>query len=145
MTTYSLAELAHAAGVSTFAIRHYVRRGMLAPARRDGSASRYGDDHLAWLLAMKALRKRGVRGGVLASQLSTTSLEQLRVIAGLQAPTPARSPSERDVVEAAVCAAASALDVSPRGVRAALASALARLYSGGLTLEDAVRVLAAKE
>jgi len=140
MTRYSLKELAKATDTSAYTIRHYVKGGLLHPAVRAGQSRRFDDSHVLALGAIRTLRAAGHRGRDLAAKVPAE-------IARVQAATSAavveivRRPTARDAVDAAVCAAAESLDVSPRGLRAALEAVLRRLDEAGVSAGEAAQLV----
>jgi hypothetical protein len=69
-----------------------------------------------------------------------SSLELMGIVTPRPPPPPPEPPAH--MVDLVVCAAAEALDVSPRTVRPALAAAFRRARQAGLTLEQVERMLA---
>jgi DNA-binding transcriptional MerR regulator len=55
-TSYSLAELANEANVSTRTVRYYMQHGLLPPPRGGGPGAHYDDGHLARLRLIKRLQ-----------------------------------------------------------------------------------------
>lgn len=147
--SYSGKELQKETGFSTFAIRHWVNRGVLPPARREGASSRYGEDHKIALLAIKKLVAQGLRGKKLRDRLHGLSTEQLRALAGIAPPPAPRPPAPSpptatpdDKVEALLCMLAERADVSPRALRPALVAMLAEMHAAGIGPADAASALA---
>ncbi|MBP1634901.1 MAG: hypothetical protein H6Q10_1475 [Acidobacteria bacterium] len=58
--TYSIGDLAAAAGVSRRTLHFYVQRGLLPPPEGRGRGARYTDDHLARLLQIKGWQEQGL-------------------------------------------------------------------------------------
>jgi hypothetical protein len=154
MSRYTLRELAKASGASPFAIRHYVKGGLLHPAVRKGASSVFDDSHVVALGVITSLRAAGHRGrelrGKIAEEIArihappqaAPAEEAEEAVAPAVAPSlPTRRPSARDAVDAAVCAAAEVLDVSPRGLRAALAVVLRRLHEAGISPDEAAQLV----
>ena len=156
MSRYTLRELAKASGASPFAIRHYVKGGLLHPAVRKGASSVFDDSHVVALGVITSLRAAGHRGrelrGKIAEEIarihappqaaSPPPVPLAEPAAPLVAPSlPTRRPSSRDAVDAAVCAAAEVLDVSPRGLREALAVVLRRLHEAGISPDEAAQLV----
>jgi DNA-binding transcriptional MerR regulator len=154
MSRYSLRELAKAAGASPFAIRHYVKGGLLHPAVRAGQSALFDDSHVVTLKVIASLRAAGHRGQELRTRIadevarvnappppSAAPLSRAAPPQALPTALPTRRPSARDAVDAAVCAAAEQLDVSPRGLRAALAVVLRRLHEAGVSPEEAAQLV----
>jgi len=85
---------------------------------------------------------------VLASALGST-LEGLGIVSPPPPPLPPPAPPApppplpTGVVDAVVCAAAEAMELTPRAVRRGLHAAFARAQEIGLTLDTVVQVLAA--
>ena len=127
---YSLQALADAAGVSKHTIRHYVRTRVLPMAVREGAASWFRDEHLTRMRLIASLRSAGHRGPALAARLADATA---RVV------TPPRDLTIRHAVDSAVCAGAEALDISPRGLRVALAAVFRTLEEANVTLANAAR------
>jgi DNA-binding transcriptional MerR regulator len=139
MNRYSLRELAKAANTSAYAIRHYVKGGLLHPAVRSGQSRRFDDSHLVALGVIGTLRAAGHRGRDLAARIPA---EIARAKAATAAPAvPVRQPTARDAVDAAVCAAAESLDISPRGLRVALEAVLRRLHDAGISPGEAAQLV----
>jgi AcrR family transcriptional regulator len=132
---YSLQALAQAAGVSKHTIRHYVRRRLLPTAVREGAAAWFRDEHLARMRLIGQLRREGHRGPELVARLSAA------VARAVPPPPPKKGPTTRHAVDSAVCAAAEALDISPRGLRVALAAVFRTLDDANVTLADAARLV----
>jgi DNA-binding transcriptional MerR regulator len=155
VVSYSLAALAKVSGATVYRIRHYVQGGLVAPARRAGSASVYDESHVERLAVIEALRARRVSFRAIREHVRTSTAKELRVLAGLEeeeegdAPERAVAVAPRgrganemsDAVDAIVCVAADALDVSPRTVRPALVAALERMSASELTVADVIGVL----
>jgi DNA-binding transcriptional MerR regulator len=141
---YTLKGLADAVGVSTHTIRHYVRTGLLHTAVREGSSSLFNDTHVARMKDIASLRSAGHRGPDLVARLRERAAQAAQAKAA-PPPAPVRTPTTRHAVDAAVCAAAEVLDVSPRGLRAALAAVFRTLDEANVTLADAGRLVAADD
>ncbi len=137
MASYSLTELAKVTGTSHFAIRHYVKGRLLHAATRVGQSAVFDDSHVTGLRVIASLRAAGYRGRELVARVPA---EMARVSAP-PPPAPARCPTARDAVDAAVCAAAESLDVSPRGLRAALEAVLRRLHDAGISAGEAAQLV----
>jgi DNA-binding transcriptional MerR regulator len=60
VTSYSIAELAAAGGVSRRTVRFYVQRGLLLPPEGLGRGARYTGRHLARLLQIKGWQEQAV-------------------------------------------------------------------------------------
>jgi hypothetical protein len=146
VSRYSLNELARATGASPWIIRHYVKGKLLHPAVRAGQSKLFDDSHVVALGAIASLRAAGHRGRELAARVPG---EIARVTAPPPAPAappvveslPARRPTARDAVDAAVCAAAESLDISPRGLRVALEAVLRRLDEAGVSPGEAAALV----
>ncbi len=125
--------LADAVGVTTYTIRHYVRTRLLPTAVREGPASWFNDSHVARMRAIASLRKEGHRGPELVARLDAE-------VARIATPGPP-SLALRHAVDAAVCAGAESIDLSPRLVRTALAAVFRTLDEANVSLADAARLV----
>jgi DNA-binding transcriptional MerR regulator len=157
IVSYSLAELSKRSGVTLYRIRHYVNGGIVPPARRAGSASVFGEDHVERLAVIERLRARRMGVPEIRQRVRTLSAQQLRVLAGLEAEPveapppppppvvvtkPAKGARElRDAVDALLCVAAEALDVSPKALRPAFDAVFARMSESELSAAEVVAVL----
>jgi len=153
VVSYSLAALSKRTGVTVYRIRHYVQAGIVPPARRAGSTSVFDEDHVERLAVIEQLRARRVGIAAIRQHVRTLDARQLRVLAGLEAepvdePEPvvvAKPPKGarelRDSVDALLCVAAEALDVSPKALRPAFATVFARMHESELTAAEVVSVL----
>lgn len=70
--TYRVGELADAAGVSVEVIRSYQSKGLLPPPRHVGRDAFYGEHHLERLVAIRALKDRGLSLKAVAAFLEGT-------------------------------------------------------------------------
>lgn len=68
--SYTLEELAEAAGMTVRNVRSYQTRGLIPPPRRKGRRSVYGREHLARLSAIKEARQRGASLKLIETHLS---------------------------------------------------------------------------
>jgi len=68
--SYSIGDLAAAAGVSRRTVRFYVQRELLPPPEGLGRGARYTDRHLARLLQIKGWQEQGVPLGEIGARLS---------------------------------------------------------------------------
>ena len=86
------------------------------------------------------------RDPALAARIAGREKETLESL-GLVSPAPPPPPPEppAHMADLVVCAAADALDVSPRAVRPALYAAFRRAREAGLTLEQVEKMLAPPE
>src|SRR6266404_5771758 len=57
---YSIVELAELGGVSRRTVRYYVQESLLPPPLGVGRGRHYGSEHLARLLAVKAMQEQGM-------------------------------------------------------------------------------------
>ncbi|HOC18296.1 MAG TPA: MerR family transcriptional regulator [Vicinamibacterales bacterium] len=95
-TTYSIGELAVAAGVSRRTVRFYVQRGLLPAPEGLGRGARYTDAHLARLLQIKGWQEQGVPLEEVRTRLSGSGRR-----AGKRAPQAPLSLERRDAGEPA--------------------------------------------
>lgn len=83
-TTYSLDDLATAAGIEPRTIRSYIERGLLPGAQTRGRAASYLEDHLSRLHVIKSLRR--ARPNIALSEirilLQGLTPEQIHSLAG---------------------------------------------------------------
>jgi len=157
LVSYSLAELSKRSGVTVYRIRHYVNGGIVPPARRAGSASVFDDSHVERLAVIEQLRARRMGIPQIRHHVRTLTAQQLRVLAGLEAEPveppppppppvvvakPAKGARElRDAVDALLCVAAEALEVSPKALRPAFDAVFARMSESELSAAEVVAVL----
>jgi DNA-binding transcriptional MerR regulator len=80
--TYSIGDLAAAAGVSRRTLHFYVQRGLLQPPAGRGRGARYTDAHLARLLQIKTWQEQGM------------PLQEIRERLEGRGPHPPRGPDE---------------------------------------------------
>src|SRR5688572_29999932 len=83
MPEYSLVELAKLADVTARTIRYYIEQGLLAAPEPEGPKTRYSDEHLARLLAIKRLQTAHLPLAEIRQQLQGVPEERLATIAGL--------------------------------------------------------------
>src|SRR3954465_8633054 len=87
MPEYSLNELATLAGVTPRTIRYYIEQGLLAAPEPEGPKTRYTDEHLARLLAIKRLQAAHLPLAEIRQQLRSVPAEELTRVAQLPAAT----------------------------------------------------------
>lgn len=98
--SYTLRDLINAASaaerlpVSERAVRHYLADGLLPPARGQGLAATFSDDHLASLRLVVRLAGQYVPLGEIQRWIVTLSPEQIRAL--LERPAVPRLPVEGD-------------------------------------------------
>jgi DNA-binding transcriptional MerR regulator len=157
MTKYTRAQLASASGQTESVIERAIKRGLIPWAIGEGSQRHYTDDHLHRLLAIQALRRRGVRAAELGQRMREATDDEVRALAGVAVPTSAESPPPgplpaplrthaelHRVLDAAVVAAADAIDVAPRRARLGIEAAIALMKREGLTVEEAAAAIDAR-
>ena len=88
MPTYSLPELAKLADVTPRTIRFYIAQGLLAQPDLQGPNTRYTDEHLARLLAIKRLQAAHLPLAEIRQQLRSVPDEQLATLAASGGFTP---------------------------------------------------------
>ena len=96
-SSYSIGDLAAAAGVSRRTLHFYVQRRLLPPPDGRGRGARYTDDHLARLLQIKGWQEQGVPLDEIHARLSSEGgnallLEERRPPAARPASRAARLP-----------------------------------------------------
>lgn len=91
MPTYSLPELAKLADVTPRTIRFYISQGLLPAPEPQGPNTRYTDEHLARLRAIKRLQAAHFPLAEIRSRLRTFTTDELGSIAELVAPAKADS------------------------------------------------------
>jgi DNA-binding transcriptional MerR regulator len=148
VSVYDMNELAKAAGITRYMIKHYIGGGLLPNADDEGSNRHFTDRHLHILLAVAALRKQGVRAAALKARIAQATPNEVRTLAGVAAPpAPRPAPVVRSrasllhAVQTAVSAAADALDAPPKRARPALRAALASMRDEKLTVDEALAIL----
>lgn len=94
--TYSLPELAKLADVTPRTIRYYIAQGLLPAPEPQGPNTRYTDEHLARLRAIKKLQSAHFPLADIRSRLRTFTTEELGSIAELV--TPAAEDSAVDYI-----------------------------------------------
>lgn len=114
---YSLIELAKLADVTPRTIRYYIEQGLLAAPEPEGPKTRYTDEHLARLLAIKRLQAAHLPLAEIRQQLRSVPAEQLTTLGGSSSPT--ASPGAaidyiRDVLGTPVAPARAAQSVPPQ-------------------------------
>ncbi len=68
--TWTLAELAEAAGLTRRTVRYYIARGLLPGPAGAGRGARYGPAHLERLLEIRRLQDRGLTLDAIATALA---------------------------------------------------------------------------
>ncbi len=86
--TYSLAELAKLADVTPRTIRYYIAQGLLPAPDAQGPNTRYADEHLARLRAIKKLQAAHLPLADIRQQLRVMGPEQVSKLAESQASAP---------------------------------------------------------
>jgi DNA-binding transcriptional MerR regulator len=86
--TYSLPELAKLADVTPRTIRYYVAQGLLPAPELQGPNTRYTEEHLARLLAIKRLQTAHLPLAEIRQQLRKVPDEQLATLAAFGGLTP---------------------------------------------------------
>jgi DNA-binding transcriptional MerR regulator len=94
--TYSLPELARLGDVTPRTIRYYIAQGLLPAPETQGRNTRYTDEHLARLRAIKKLQAAHFPLAEIRSRLRAFTTEELGSIA--ESVTPARSDSAADYI-----------------------------------------------
>ncbi len=96
--SYTLAALAKAAGVTVRTARFYFAEGIVQRPIPRGPATRYTDDQLLRVRAVKKLRFDGVRLPEIKRRLPSLSLEEVRALVDPPAPRPpSAAPPAADV------------------------------------------------
>ena len=88
MPDYSLIELAKLADVTPRTIRYYIEQGLLAAPEPEVPKTRYSDEHLARLLAIKRLQAAHLPLAEIRQQLRSVPAEQLTIASSGPAPSP---------------------------------------------------------
>ena len=88
MPTYSLPELAKLADVTPRTIRFYIAQGLLPAPDPQGPNTRYSDEHLARLLAIKRLQAAHLPLAEIRTQLRGVPEQQLASLAAFGGLTP---------------------------------------------------------
>ncbi len=123
--------------------------GLLPQADGSGSERHYTDEHRHRILAIRALRTKGLRGEALAARLRGASEDDILELAGLYVPPPPPPPapvrSRGDVARATdtvITATADALDLAPKRAKLGLEAAIAQMIAEGLSVNDVAESLA---
>ena len=88
MPTYSLAELAKLADITPRTIRFYIVQGLLPSPDQQGPNTRYSDEHLARLLAIKKLQAAHLPLAEIRQHLRGVPEEHLTALAAPNASAP---------------------------------------------------------
>lgn len=88
MPEYSLVELAKLADVTPRTIRYYIEQGLVAAPEPEGPKTRYTDEHLARLLAIKRLQAAHLPLAEIRQQLRSVPAEQVASLGGFGGITP---------------------------------------------------------
>ena len=88
MATYSLNELANLADVSARTIRYYIAQGLLPAPDPEGPKTRYTDEHLERIRAIKKLQAAHFPLADIRTRLNSLTPDELSTIADLVQPTP---------------------------------------------------------
>ena len=125
MPTYSLAELARLADVTPRTVRYYVIQGLLPAPGPQGPNTRYTDDHLARLRAIKKLQGAHFPLADIRSRLRAVTTGELESIAELTQPAAADSAVDyiRDVLQPTYARRTYSLPAPPPAPASAPASA----------------------
>jgi transcriptional regulator with XRE-family HTH domain len=143
-----LVHAGHALGMSQGDIALLLGVSRRTVSRWTGHGATLGPDQVATLA--RAVHPKDPQLAAHIAAHGGATLESLGI--GQPAPKEALQPKPEDIesvartlVDAVVCAAAEALDASPRAVRPALLAAFTRARELGLSLETAERTLAASK
>ena len=99
--TYSLNELAQLADVTPRTIRFYIAQGLLPAPDAQGPSTRYTDEHLVRLRAIKKLQAAHLPLAEIRRQLSAMPVDELHRVAERPVATPLAAVEYiRDVLEA---------------------------------------------
>ena len=115
MPTYSLPELAKLADVTTRTVRYYISQGLLPAPDAQGPNTRYTDDHLARLRAIKKLQGAHFPLAEIRSRLRSFTTSELESMAELTQPAAADSAVDyiRDVLQPTLARRPYSLPVPP--------------------------------
>lgn len=114
MPGYSLPELAKLADVTPRTIRYYIEQGLIAPPELEGPKTRYTDEHLARLLAIKRLQAAHLPLAEIRQQLRAVPADELMRVAEVPAPTTPAIDYIRGVLGTPVAPAPMARSVGPQ-------------------------------
>jgi len=95
---YNLEGLAKASGVATRTIRYYIDLGLLPKPPFHSHNTRYGQEHLMRLQAIKRLRNQKLRLNAIAARLAKVTPDELLRLAGMEPPAPP-APKARELPE----------------------------------------------
>jgi Ca-activated chloride channel family protein len=99
--SFSLKQLARKTGMSTFAIRSWVRDERIPRTEARGPMTRYGEEHLLRIRAIQHLRRGGERLDAASERVkSATSHEELRELAGMPTTKTKETPAALGVARA---------------------------------------------
>ena len=99
--TYTLADLAKLADVTPRTVRYYITQGLLPSPDAQGPQTRYTDEHLERLLAIKRLQAQDIPLAKIRARLRTTAPDDMSTIASSPTPTapaPAVAESALDYI-----------------------------------------------
>jgi Ca-activated chloride channel family protein len=157
MRSYSLTELAKAAGVSGRTVRYYIQRGLLRAPEFRGPDTQYDESHLLTLQAIRTLQAAYWPLEVIGPSLQAKSTEQLRSIAAGKVPTaavvspqPAAAAANLPRVTTSSARGPVDIDEASRGTRFILADGLELWLDDAASpsvrkLADAVRAFASEQ
>jgi DNA-binding transcriptional MerR regulator len=91
---YSLTELADLAGVTPRTVRYYLAHGLLPASGQSGPGAKYGAGHLGRLRLIRRLQAEHLPLAEIRGRLDSLDDDEIRDLAGLEAPTPSGSALE---------------------------------------------------